>query len=265
MRTEHVMGMPVTFDVRGHPAADEAIDAAYDWLRWVDRTFSTYRPDSEIARLNDGRLSEEEADPLVRAVLGACRELHTRTGGAFDIEAAARSGDAPARPGAGHGRAGAVEPAGYVKGWALARAWDILAAAGIRNALLDAGGDLIVRGTPEDGQLWRVGIQHPVKMDKVAAVLELSQMGVATSGLYRRGEHIVDPATGRAPRGVLSVSCIGRDLATADALATAAFAMGRDAAPWLDEQQGDVDSMVIHDDDTVLMTPGFAALRAPAR
>src|SRR5262249_54215153 len=73
---------------------------------------------------------------------------------------------------------------------------------------------------------WRVGIQHPHVRDKIAAVVEGNDVGVATSGAYARGEHVVDPHTGRPPTGVLSVTIVGPELATADAYATAAFALG---------------------------------------
>ena len=256
---EDVMGLPVTIDVRDDVAAD-VVEQAFAWLHWVDATFSTYRADSEIARLNRGELREDDADPQVRAVLTACRALRERTAGAFDAEATARMAEVSARPGGGGGRPGAVEPAGYVKGWAVAGAWERLALRGVRNALLDAGGDVIARGRPEPGRRWRVGIQHPLQLDMTAAVLEACDLAVATSGTYRRGEHIVDPATGLPPRGVLSVSCAGPDLAVADALATAAFAMGAEGATWL-ARQDDVEAMVIDAREQVLTTPGFDALR----
>jgi thiamine biosynthesis lipoprotein len=261
-RIEHVMGFPVAIDVRGAGVPAGAMDSAFAWLRHVDALFSTYRDDSEIARLNRGALREERADPLVREVLGACRGLRDRTAGAFDAEAAARTPSAERRPGCGGGRAGAVEPAGYVKGWAIAGAWDRLARAGARDAVVDGGGDLVVRGRPDRGRAWRVGIQHPDRDDRVAAVLELRDLCVATSGAYRRGGHIVDPATGRPARGLRSVSCVGADLAVADALATASYAMGARGAQWL-ARQPDVEAMAIDEHDHVLTTPGFDALRAP--
>jgi thiamine biosynthesis lipoprotein len=254
------MGMPVTIDVRDEHVPDEALDAAFAWLHWVDAAFSTYRPDSAIARLNRGELAERDADPRVREVLDACRALRDRTDGAFDAEAAAQMAEVRSRPGSGDGRPGAVEPAGYVKGWAANRAWELLEQAGARNALVDLGGDVIVRGRPAPGERWRVGVQHPRERERVAAVLELADMAVATSGTYRRGQHIVDPAAGDAPAGVVSVTCVGRDMAITDALATAGFAMGPAGAMWLAVQR-DVEAMVILDDDTVRLTPGFDALR----
>jgi thiamine biosynthesis lipoprotein len=116
---------------------------------------------------------------------------------------------------------------------------------------VNAAGDLRVAGGP-----WRVGVQHPHLRDRVAAVLELSDGAVATSGAYERGEHIVDPRTGRPARGALSVTVAGPDLATADAYATAAFVMGEAAPGWLARVRG-CSGMVILPGDRVVRTPGF--------
>ena len=85
-----------------------------------------------------------------------------------------------------------------------------------------------------------------------------SDAAVATSGLYERGAHIVDPRTGATPRGVLSVTVVGPRLATADAYATAAFAMGADGPAWTAGLR-DHRALTILADDRVLATPGFLA------
>jgi FAD:protein FMN transferase len=188
---DHVMGMPVR--VEGE------IDAArvFAWLRWVDATFSTYRPDSEISRLDRGEL--EDPHPLVREVLARCAQLRRETGGYFDVRAGGR-----------------LDPSGYVKGWAVERA----AAFGRGRSLIDAGGDVVLRGS------WRVGIRHPYEPGRLAAAVTVADCAVATSGAYERGPHVVDPFTGRPATGLASVTVIGRELGTADAYATAAFAAG---------------------------------------
>jgi thiamine biosynthesis lipoprotein len=185
------MGMPVR--VEGD------IDAArvFAWLRWVDATFSTYRPDSEIVRLDRGEL--DDPHPEVREVLARCEKLRVETGGLFDVRAG-----------------GKLDPSGYVKGWAVERA----AVFGRGRFLIDAGGDVVVRGT------WRVGIRHPYEHDRLAGAITVSDCAVATSGAYERGPHILDPRTGRPATGLSSVTVVGRDLGTADAYATAAFAAG---------------------------------------
>ena len=89
-------------------------------------------------------------------------------------------------------------------------------------------------------------------------MLEAGDLAVATSGAYERGAHIVDPHTGRPPHGVLSVTVVGPDLATADACATAAFAMGARGPRWTAWLRG-YEAMTILIGDEVLCTPGFAA------
>ncbi len=237
-RTEHVMGMPVTAHVRDRNFAPGDLDAAFAWLREVDALFSTYRPESEISRLGAGTLALADADPVVREVLARCDALREETPGAFDVRARGR-----------------LDPSGLVKGWALDRAAALVDA---RSLCLDGGGDLVLRGGP-----WRVGIRHPLECERLAAVLELEEGAVATSATYERGHHIVDPRTGRPPRGVLSVTVTGSGLATADACATAAFAMGREGPAWTAGLDG-CEAMTILEGGRVLSTPGLPVAAAPA-
>ena len=95
-------------------------------------------------------------------------------------------------------------------------------------------------------------------------MLGLRAGAVATSGTYERGEHILDPHTGLAPEGVLSVTIVGEDLAVADAYATAAFAMGRAGARWAATLPGH-GAIVILDDDTISYSAGVERLSAACR
>jgi thiamine biosynthesis lipoprotein len=140
------MGTAISIETRG-PADLEPVFA---WLRHVDATFSTFRPDSAISR-------GDHRDPDVQAVLERCRELREETDGGFD-------GD----------------PMGYVKGWAAERAAALIDG----ECCVSAGGDVRVKGR------WRVGIQHPLERDRTAAVIAVEDQGVATSGPYERGAHI---------------------------------------------------------------------------
>jgi FAD:protein FMN transferase len=233
-RVEQVMGMPVCIDVRD-AVGEGVVDAAFAWLRFVDATFSTYRPGSEIGRLEHGTLRAHDAHPAVREVLARCDELRAATGGFFDARATGR-----------------LDPSALVKGWAVDHAAELLERAGARRFYLNAGGDVLVRG----GAPWRVGIQHPRRRDRLACVVEVSDGAVATSGGYERGPHVVDPHTGRPPRGVLSFTVIGPRLATADAYATAAFAMGARGPGWTASLRGH-EAMTILECDRVLSTRGF--------
>jgi FAD:protein FMN transferase len=240
------MGMPIVLDLRDELDAD-VVESMWNVLRQADAIFSTYKDDSEISRLNRGELALEDAHPDVREVLALCDQLRVITDGYFDAGAVLKGG---------------VDPSGLVKGWSVDRAGEVLDEAGAINYSLNAGGDIRLRGRPlPDEPRWRVGIQHPEARDKLAAVVEGNDLAIATSGAYRRGEHVVDPHTGKAPVGVLSVTIVGPELATADAYATAAFAMGEAGPDWT-ASLGLYEAMTILADERVLLTPGFPSVRA---
>jgi thiamine biosynthesis lipoprotein len=221
IHVEHMMGTVVSFDIRDADASSACVDGAVAALHRADRLFSTYRADSEISRLARDEITLDECSADVREVLAACEALRRRTDGAFDIRY-------------GH----ALDPSAYVKGWAAERAASVLWQAGVRNAAINAGGDVLVSGEPEPGRAWRVGIRHPEIAARTVAVVGLRDSAIATSGLYERGGHIVDPATGGAPRELLSLSVIASTLAEADALSTAGFVMGERGVEWVAAQPG---------------------------
>lgn len=236
------MGMPIIADVRDDIDRAE-LDPMFEWFRSVDSTFSTYRDDSEVSRLNRGELALEDAHPDVREVLQRCEELRLLTDGYFDVRAETDSD---------------LDPSGLVKGWAVDRATALLDNLGLENYALSAGGDMVLRGGALPDPAWRVGIQHPLLKDRVATVVEATDLAVATSGEYARGKHVFDPHTTLPPAGVLSVTITGPDLATADAFATAAFAMGARGPHWTARLDG-YEAMTILTDERVLSTPGFPA------
>src|SRR5512132_4611531 len=150
-RVEEVMGIPVGIDVRDDGIDAGALDRAFGWLRWVEATFSTYRADSEVSRLNAGTLALGDAAPEVRAVLARCETLRARTRGCFDVRAR-----------------GVIDPSAFVKGWAAEGVASMLVAHGARNLCVHAGGDVRVRGERVPGLPWRVGVQHPYRRDRTA-------------------------------------------------------------------------------------------------
>lgn len=252
------MGMPWMFDLCDPSVGLDALRSVLAWLDWVDATFSTYREDSQVSRLNRGELSAEELHVDVRAVLERCEQLRRETGGYFDITAPYRDGTAPR---AGDGGPGSVEPSGLVKGWAIAGAARRLRDAGARNFSVNAGGDALLSGHPDGDDRWRVGIQHPRLVREIAMTLGLRDLAIATSGTYVRGAHISDPLGGGAPTGLLSVSIVGPDVATADAYATAVFAMGAARAERFCIGLDGYEAILIGADDTVVTTPGIESLR----
>lgn len=229
-----------------------ALDGVWEWFQRVDDLFSTWRADSEISRIARGELDVASASPEIAVVLDRCEEMRLASNGAFDIAFAAATTvpDAPGRC--------TIDPTGLVKGWAVDEAAVLLAARGATNFSINAGGDVLVRGRPDTGDEWRIGIQHPWERDKTAATVGLTDGAVATSGDYERGDHVFDPRTGMAARGLASITVVGADLATADAYATAALALGLDGMGWL-ATRPDIEAMGITDERRVVKTRGFDA------
>jgi FAD:protein FMN transferase len=237
------MGMPIEIDLRDEHVDPTALDEAFAWLRFADETFSTYKPQSEISRLARGELTISQCRPEVDEVLTRCAELREATGGFFSPRAD-----------------GKLDPSGFVKGWAVAKAAAILGEAGARVFSINAGGDIVLRGRPGPAEPWRIGIRHPVELDKLAAVLAGEDIAIATSGEYERGAHVIDPHTGRPPAGLLSATIVGPELATADAYATATFAMGDQGPEWAGALS-DYETLCITTDQVVLTSPGLDRYR----
>jgi thiamine biosynthesis lipoprotein len=240
-RVEALMGTVVSIDVR-EPVGPDLIDAAFLHLRDIDARFSPYRPDSEVSRLGRGELAESATSPDLREVLALCEDLRRTSGGAFDIQR--------------HRADGRLDPSGLVKGWAVEAAVRILGDAGVRSFAIDAGGDVMAVGEPEPGRPWRVGIRHPDRPDRVAAVLAIRDRAVATSAAYERGDHVRDGRTREAAGELLSVTVIGPSLAWADAYATTAFAMGREGIRWVTAHPG-YDIYAIVSDRAVVRSAGL--------
>jgi len=199
---ETVMGIPMSIDIRDAATdargwADVAA-AAFAVIAEADRRFSTYRPDSEVSLVNRGLVGEGDYSDDLREVLAIGERFGTASGGAFTVR----------RAGGG------------------------LDTDGVVNFCLNAGGDVVVGGSPGGGAAWNVGIRSPSDPERMWAVLSVTECAVATSGAYERGSHIVDGRTGRPATGLSSVSVIADELTTADVLATAVFALGPDGVDW---------------------------------
>jgi thiamine biosynthesis lipoprotein len=241
------MGTVVSIDVRAPFVSPEAIETAVAWFHDVDRRFSPFRADSEVSLVGADDLALEDASPDVRAMFSLADEVRDRTGGAFDPRA--------------HRPDGRSDPSGVVKGWAVDEAVAGLRLAGARNFQVGAGGDLVAAGEAEPGRAWRIGIRHPDLPLETAAILDVRDLAVATSGLYERGDHILDPRTGLVPRGLRSMTVVGPTLALADGYATAAFAMGEQGLAWVGRQPG-FGALAITADSRVVWTELVDALRA---
>ena len=248
IRVEHIMGTAISIDLRDPDVDGEVVAAAFDWFRAVDARFSPFQPQSEISRLGRGELTLEECAVEVGEVLSLCEDLRRETGGVFNAWRW--------RPD------GRLDPSGLVKGWSVELAAELLARAGARNFCINAGGDIVVRGEPEPGRSWRIGIRHPRRATALAAVLNATDLAVATSGNYERGDHIADGRTGIPNRELLSMTVVGPSLTLADAYATVGFAMGSAGVAWVAGRPG-YSPYAITREGRVQYADPFAVLLAP--
>ena len=121
----------------------------------------------------------------------------------------------------------------FAKGYAIALEIEQLKRLGVKNAVINAGGDLSVIGKHGD-RAWNIGIRHP-RSDQVLASIEVKDNeSVFTSGDYerlyfyqgQRYHHILNPETGYPTDDAQSVTVLHDDAGLADAAATALFVAG---------------------------------------
>ncbi|MCR4626453.1 MAG: FAD:protein FMN transferase [Treponema sp.] len=125
---------------------------------------------------------------------------------------------------------------GIVKGYAADVLKDILKTNGVKQAIIDLGGNVYTVGRKKDKSLWRIGIKNPQAPEgSPAAVLSLPEVSVVTSGVYERYfikdgvryHHIIDAKTGYpVDNGITAVSIISESSTACDALSTSLFILG---------------------------------------
>jgi thiamine biosynthesis lipoprotein len=252
-RAERLMGTVVSLLAPDGGADSAAADAAFAWLHEAEARFSPFRPESEVGRLISASLEAAgrvggregsgvpEPSPELAEILELCDAIEALSDGAFDIRR--------------HRADRAPDPTGVVKGWAVDRAGDILAAGGIERFCLNAGGDVLARGGRAPGVPLRIGVPHPATPGTFAVVLGAEHLAVATSGTTERGRHIVDARSGSIASGLLLATVVGPALARADAYATAAFAMGIEGLRWCESLPGYA-ACGVAADGRVLSAPG---------
>ena len=239
-------------------------------VRRIEETFSRYRPDSLLSRINAAAGGEPvRCDDETLALLDYADHLHQSSAGLFDITSGVlrrawdfrtgrlpddpavlqqlcslvgwqrveRDGDAIRLPQAGM----ELDFGGFGKEYAADRAAVVLHAAGARHGYVNLGGDLHALGPQPDGRPWMIGIQHPRRPGEVVAEFALSQGGLATSGDYerfferdgRRYCHVLDPRSGWPVSHWQSVSVAAPLCIAAGSTTTIAMLLQADGADFL--------------------------------
>ncbi|MCZ6597814.1 MAG: FAD:protein FMN transferase [Planctomycetota bacterium] len=292
-----LMGTLLSIEVEAptREAALLASEAAVRALEAVEARLSTWRDDSELARLN--RTPAGEAFPLspaLRADLAIVGAWWRATGGAFDpgvgalVEAwGLRTGGR--RPGADELRAAragsgfqllelgehtavrrherlAIEEGGFGKGIGLDAAIAALRDAGATRATLDLGGQVVFLADG-DAVVWAVA--HPRDRSLPAVEVEIDRGSLATSGNSERGilvageprSHILDPRTGSPAPDFGSLTVWAPDATTADCLSTGLYVLGPMAALAFAEDHDGIEVLVLETTAGELVARATSGLR----
>ena len=157
-----------------------------------------------------------------------------------------------------------IDLGGIAKGHAVDNAIKLLQQQGITQAMVSAGGDTRIIGD-KGGRPWYVGIRHPRDKNKSAVVLPLSQTAISTSGDYERyfikddvrHHHIIKPSTGDSARELRSVSILGSDSTTVDALSTTVFILGLNKGMKLISKLPNTEAIVIDNNGLMHYSTGL--------
>ena len=248
----------------GDPAAEVAWAEVVDEFERSEAAMSRFRASSELTELNRAAAMGRDVAVgrrLERAIIAADRARRV-TGGRFDprvlqdLDRLGYAGAALPTSGVGAGPIPDRRPGGPIvdrtapgrlrvdhpldlggigKGLALRWAAHRLDRRGIRSYLLEAGGDLVARGTGPQGGDWQVGIEDPSGAPAPVAVVAAGDLALTTSSVgvhrwMRDGRpvhHLIDPATGRpGGDGLLAVTVAGPDPAWAEVWSKTLFLRG---------------------------------------
>jgi thiamine biosynthesis lipoprotein len=240
-QTKILMGMPITVEITDSLARQKDIEDVFNYFQYIDATFSTYKKDSEISKINRKEITEKNYSKDMQLIFQLAEKTKQQTQGYFDIVQ----------------QNGLLDPSGVVKGWAILQASHILERKGCKNFYVDAGGDVQVFGSNEKGNPWTIGIRNPFNHEEIIKVVQLFNQGIATSGTYIRGQHIYDPfKKTKKLTEIVSITIIGPDVLEADRFATAAFAMQRDGITFI-EKQKNLEGYMIDKEGLATYTNGF--------
>jgi FAD:protein FMN transferase len=296
-KTETIMGTQVSITVVA-PTAEEgerAVDAGMAEVRRFDAMMSLYKDTSEITKVNlaAGKGPVKVSPEMIEVVKHAVT-ISELSGGVFDVtigplvvlwQMRLKEGKVPSdeeiegvRPLVNYRnivvdqktstlflkKKGMIMDLGGMKGYIADRVADLMKRRGINNALIALAGDIWALGRREDGNPWRIGVQHPRDKDRTLTVLELSDKYVCTSGDYerfvirekKRYHHIIDPRTGKPSTGVISVTLVGGQGAVIDPLAKIPFILGVEEGMKIVRKLG-VEAIIVDEQGKVISTDGI--------
>lgn len=295
-RIFHSMGIPIHITMVGIPAkdADTAQQKAEIIFNELDLRFSRFKEDSELMKLNGSNGVWHKVSVELFQVLKRCVSLSAETNGAFDPSV----GSILASYGYGLPKdfklptqiptyrdlsfndrellvrlapGQILEPASIVKGMAIDMAAKSLE--GLPGFLINAGGDILTRGTYENSDLWNIAIQDPRNTEAIVTAVALRDAGMATSGTYQtkgvygntEWHHLVDVRTGKPSSSTItSATVVANTCEEADTEASLAILLSENEALERLDRRG-LPYFLIFSDGKILKNSMFAQLEVPVK
>lgn len=290
--------------------ADEQLDYQQEIdsvFQVLNQSMSTYIPSSDISKINEGDTTIV-VDKMFKEVFDVSTEVHEASNGYFDPTIGVLANAWGFGPGeqieldslrvdsllnyVGWDKVQLNEdntitkahPSirfdfnAVAKGYAIDRLGAMLDAKGIKNYLVEVGGEVLAKGTNlVSGKQWSVGIDDPqVETGRqLKQIVSLKDMAMASSGNYRKfrvddqtGEkyvHTINPKTGYTKNSnVLATSVVAKTCAVADAYATTFMAMDLEESKQVLANHEELEAYIVYLDENgdpqEFFTPGFEAL-----
>ena len=238
----------------------------------VDAEFSMFNDTSTVSRINRGE--QPQRSPMFEEVFELAQTVNRETDGAFDITVA------PLVNAWGFGFKHEQMPtpsqvdsllkirsqydfSAVAKGYGVDCVAQLLSRQGVRNFMIEIGGEITTRGHNPNGEPWRIGVTKPsddslAVSGELQTVLTLTDQSLATSGNYRnfyykdgrKYAHTIDPRTGYpVQHNILSATVLAEQCAVADAYATSFMVLGLDGARRVLERHPELQAYLIYSDE----------------
>ena len=242
-------------------------------LQKVDGEFSMFNPESTVSRINRGD-SAVARSAMFQEIFQLAQTVNRETDGAFDITVAPlvnawgfgfkhEQMPTPAQVDSLLQIRSQMDFSAIAKGYGCDVVARLLQSKGIRNYMVEIGGEVVVSGQNAKGDNWHIGITKPSDDSlsvegEMQTVLSITDHAMATSGNYRnfyyqggrKYAHTIDPRTGYpVQHSLLSATVFAADCATADAYATSFMVLGVEGAKAVLQRHPELMAYLIYTDE----------------
>ncbi|MGC8976243.1 MAG: FAD:protein FMN transferase [Candidatus Ratteibacteria bacterium] len=294
-KTELLLDTIFTIKIENVKNGEEILDEAFKLVKKFENKLSIFNQESEISKLN--RYKKLEVSPEITELIKKSIYISEISDGAFDITCKpiidlyrkkSKENKLPSdkeikdtlkkvgwRKIKINGNkiillsGSEIDLGGIAKGFIVDKVYEFLKSRGIKNGIINGGGDMYCWGKNPDGKKWKIGIENPFQEEKIIGIFEITNMGIATSGNYKRYlriknkkiGHIVNPKTGLPIDEIpVSVTVIAPDCTVADGLATGIFVLGLEKGLDLVNKLENIECLIIDKNGKIYKSKNFPSL-----